>query len=292
MPVNRDLTYVYDGSLEGMLCCIFEAFVLRERPVAIEAEDTLAPTLYEQRQIGTDPARAARVVRGLGQKVSRQAAGVVQCLYLSCRPGRELLALDFTRAAFRCGPQVTRHLGDAAVAQAVLTARQVFGEAHQYKGLLRFSDLGGALAAEIAPKNQVLPLLAAHFSARLRNERFLIYDRTHRQALIWQRGSLQLVQAESYTPPPPTVEEQQARQLWRQFYRTIAIEARVNPALRRSNMPKWYWALLTELQEEAGAAGPVLPAAPTGDGDPAGAAAPAGAKAPQSAAAQTEARPL
>ena len=34
----------------------------------------------------------------------------------------------------------------------------------------------------------MLPLFAAHFCGRYRNEEFLIYDRTHKEALIWQNG--------------------------------------------------------------------------------------------------------
>ena len=273
MPCQRDVIYVYDGGLEGMLCCIFEAFEKKERPAAIRPQQELQPSLFETRWVETDTARARRVVRGLEQKVSPRAAWVAQGLFLTAHPEKELLALDFTRLAFQRGPQVTAMMGHPVVSDAVLTVRRAFGEAHQYKGLLRFSDVGGVLAAEIEPKNNVLPMIAPHFCARFRNESFLLYDRVHHAALIWQEHRAQMIQVEALALPPPTADELRTRRLWRRFYKTIAIEARTNPRCQMSNMPKRYWNLLTEMQDEeddraalaaAGAAGALRPRAEYG----------------------------
>ncbi len=250
MFCQRDLSYLYDGSIEGMLCCIFEAFARKERPRVICPEDRFEPNLFDWRSIGTSSAFAARVTAGLERKVSPRAAWIVQTLYLTAHPEKELLALDFTRQAFRFGRGVTDLMGGPIVSQAWKAVRQAYSEAHQYKGLTRFSDFDGVLVAESAPKNQVLPLIAAHFRVRLRNEQFLIYDRTHRQALIWQQGELGLMEVDALTPPPLTAQEEQTRALWRRFYKTIAIAPRENPRCQQTNMPKRYWKLLTEMQEE------------------------------------------
>lgn len=250
MFCQRDLNYLYDGSMEGMLSCIFEAFSRKERPRVISAEDRFEPNLFDSRSIRTTPMHAARVCAGLENKVSRRAAWVVQSLYLTAYPEKELLALDFTRQAFRFGRAVTDMMGDPIVAPAMRAVRQALSEAHQYKGLIRFSDFGGPLVAEIEPKNQVLPLIASHFCGRLRNEEFLIYDRTHRQALVWEKGRMRLLEIESLTLPPVTSQEVQIRALWRRFYKTIAITPRENPRCRQSNMPKRYWNLLTEMQQD------------------------------------------
>ena len=37
---------------------------------------------------------------------------------------------------------------------------------------------------------------------------------------------------------------------WKRFYRTIAVESRYNPELRRQFMPKRLWKNITELQED------------------------------------------
>ncbi len=32
-----DCAYEYDGSLEGLLCCVFDSYTRKERPVSISA---------------------------------------------------------------------------------------------------------------------------------------------------------------------------------------------------------------------------------------------------------------
>ena len=49
----------------------------------------------------------------------------------------------------------------------------------------------------------------------------------------------------------PSAAEAQYRRLWKRFYDTIEIEARRNPKLRMSKMPKRYWDTMTEFQDEA-----------------------------------------
>ena len=43
--------------------------------------------------------------------------------------------------------------------------------------------------------------------------------------------------------------EERYRALWKQFYRTIAIESRENPRCRMTHMPKRYWENMTEMRE-------------------------------------------
>ena len=40
--------------------------------------------------------------------------------------------------------------------------------------------------------------------------------------------------------------------LWKVFYRTIAVEGRRNPKLRQNLCPKRFWPLMTELEGELG----------------------------------------
>ena len=50
--------------------------------------------------------------------------------------------------------------------------------------------------------------------------------------------------------PPPDPEEARFQALWRSFYDALAIPARANPTLRRSNCSKRYWACMTELRDQ------------------------------------------
>ena len=106
------------------------------------------------------------------------------------------------------------------------------------------------LVGEIAPKNRVLPLLRPHFCARYPEESFVLYDRTHREALFYRPRRWAIVPLEAFRAAAPGREERDFRRLWRRFYDTIAIEGRENPRCRMTQMPKRFWGTMTEFQNE------------------------------------------
>lgn len=242
-----DLVYQYDGSFEGFLTCVFESISSRENPLQI-AVDPPQSLLYRQRLIETDPEKAFRVYRSIGQKISPAAEEAVRHCFLSCLADKETALLEFLRLGYKAGGRVTDMLQDKWVHTVLQAAGGTAREAHLLKGFIRFSARGGTLAAVIGPKNFVLPLLAPHFAARLPEERFFIYDETHGAGLLYQPHTAKIFPVEDFRLPPPDAEEACFRNLWRRFYDTIAVEGRENPRCRMNMMPKRYWRYMTEFQ--------------------------------------------
>ena len=141
---------------------------------------------------------------------------------------------------------------DLLLMRSLLKAvRQLSGEVEQFRGFTRFSDFDGVLGAEIEPKNRVLPVLRRHFCERYHNETFFLYDRTHREALLYSGGVSRIVPLNHFEMAQPDEVEAGYRRLWRRFYDTVAIEARKNEKLRMTHMPKRYWGMMTEFQDES-----------------------------------------
>lgn len=244
-----DLIYLYDGSMEGFLCCVYESVYSHTIPVDILPEDTAQPTLFRQQYIETDLEKAARVWASIPKRISSEAAQLVWCVFLSCMPGKELAILRFLLLGYRQGRQVT-YLVSHKIVQPLLAARQsLLNEAHLLKEFVRFSDYDGMLAATITPKNFVLPFMAEHFCSRFKIENFLIFDRTHHAAIVHENQHARLISLDDLELPPVTAEEQRFRILWKRFYNTIAIEARTNPRCRMTHCPKRYWANMLEMEE-------------------------------------------
>lgn len=250
MLIPQDVIYLYDGSYDGVLCCVFEAFRAHERPREIWPEDTAQPSLCQTKQIWTDTEKANRVAAVLRPKISARAEETVASLYWCAVPQKELLMLDFIALGLKEGRRVTTMLGDPVIAAVADAVKHLYKEAHNYKGFVRFSVHDNALAAVIEPKNYVLPLLRNHFCARYRNETFLIYDKTHGAALVYHQGKSEVLPVEKLELPAPDAAEQEVRALYRQFFRTIAIEARENPRCQMNHVPKRYWSQMLELQED------------------------------------------
>lgn len=254
MSDRTDVVYQYDGSFSGLLCCVFRAVYRRETPMAIFPEERAQESLLETVIVESREDQARRVHRSIPEKLGPGALRAVEWCFLSDLTERELAILEFLRLGYRVGPKIMKMLAEPCVHRVLTAARGVGNEAHLLKGFTRFSQCGGALVAEIQPKNDVLPILARHFRTRMPGESFLIYDRTHRVALLCSGGCCRVLPLERLEAPGAGAEERLYRQLWTRFYDTVAIKERYNPRCHMTQMPKRYWAMMTEFQPENQAA--------------------------------------
>ena len=228
---------------------MFDSYVNKELPAEFQDEAHLAQSLFPARWVGTDRRHAKRILDSLW-KIDPWAKELVVKGFLTCAPDREMILYRFIRALYDVGKPLLRQLSDEAVFPLLKITRHLDGEVHLLRGFVRFSDFDGMLASEIRPKNRVLPLLRRHFCDRFYNEVFLIYDRTHKEALIHRPGQWAIIPLEDFKMARPSAAEAQYRKLWKRFYDTIEIKERHNPDLRRTHMPKRYWDTMTEFQDE------------------------------------------
>ena len=247
MHQRSDLIYAYDGSLSGFLCCVFEAFLAKERPVAILSDDRLQPTLFSVKWIATDPEKSGRVMRAIEKKLDGNAMYLIQNGIYSCREDIEMLMLDFLIFAFKHGRGAAGALGESTVNElqkAVLAQKR---EAHSFIEFIRFSEYNGGLVAVIEPKNKVLATIAPHFCDRFPNELFLIYDKTHQSVLIHKGGRCVITDGiEDFVEPDSGAEDRFYRDLWGVYFDAIAIEERTNPECQRTHLPMRYRKHMTE----------------------------------------------
>lgn len=244
-----EMVYYYDGSFNGFLCCVFDSYANKEVLTAIYCDEDAMPTLFASRSVRTERAHADRVLRKI-IKLSPYAAELLQKGFLTCLPEKELCLYRMVVKLLKDGPAFLRNFSDETLYPVLSAVRHLDGEAHLLKGFVRFSELGGILGSEIEPKNRVLPILRNHFCARYQNEKFFIYDRTHKEALFYAAGRAVIRPLEDFQMAPPDETEAHYRLLWKRFYDTIAIKERYNPKCRMTNMPKRYWSTMTEFQEE------------------------------------------
>jgi probable DNA metabolism protein len=249
MAEPTDIVYLYDGSLPGLYCCVHESVYSRQLPCGIWPENEVQPSLYAQKLIETNQVKAARVRESIPKKLSPRALELVETVFLSCLAEKEIKTLRFLLLGYQRGRDAVEMLGHPDVAPMMEAEKHLGGEAHLLKGFVRFSDYGGVLAAAISPKNFILPFLAGHFVNRYPEERFIIYDKTNKAALIYEDGQHRIVPLEGIQFPEADETEQRYRAMWKRFYNTIAIEARYNPKCRMTHMPKRYWENMLEVAD-------------------------------------------
>ncbi|MDR1131793.1 MAG: TIGR03915 family putative DNA repair protein [Oscillospiraceae bacterium] len=249
LAVPADVIYTYDGSFDGFLCCVFESVYTRELPFGILCGEAAPPALMAVRFIAADREKAERVRASIPLKISGRALELVTTVFCSCLAEKELRLLEFLLRAYREGGTLCAKLGDAAVAPLLNAEKRLLGEAHLLKGFVRFSDVGGALTAVITPKNYVLPFIARHFVLRYHQEQFMIFDKTHKAALVYRNGRAELLRIDHVAFPEISENEVRYQALWKRFYNTIAIEGRENPRCRMTHMPKRYWENMLEVSD-------------------------------------------
>lgn len=154
------------------------------------------------------------------------------------------------------GAKVLNYLGNPYVNRVFQLARSSGNEAHHLLGFLRFSELeNGTLFSRIHPKNNVLSILADHFTDRLPMENFIIYDENRKTAALHKKGSGYLLaevpDADEDFMNRFSDKELEYRSLWLEFFHSIAIEARKNPKLQSQNIPKRFWPDTVELRNMA-----------------------------------------
>ena len=245
----RAVEYLYDGSLAGLYCCVYESVYEHEIPSGIHVEGESEPSFFIQRAIKTDPERAKRVRSSVRGKICVRALELIEGVFLSCLAEKELAILNFLLLGYREGAKTVSMMGHPVVSKLLKAERHMGGEVHLLKGFVRFSDYGGILASEITPKNYVLPFLAPHFAARYPEENFMIYDKTHKAALFCEKGRQRILPLEKVEFSEADETEKTYRAMWKQFYNTIAIAERENPRLRMSHMPKRYWENMLEVKD-------------------------------------------
>lgn len=245
----KDIVYIYDGSYNGFLCCVHESVYRRELPLEIWREAEAPLTLLETRFIRTENCKADRVARSMPQHISDRAQELVNTVFLSCLAQKELKILTFLLRGFNEGGRIIYSLGDKDVAPLLDAEKHVLSEAHLLTGFVRFADVGGALVSTITPKNYILPFIAKHFLLRYKTENFMIFDKTNKAALTYQNGTAEIISVDSIEFPEVTEAETRYQMLWKRFYDTVAIEARINPRCRMTHMPKRYWENMLEVRD-------------------------------------------
>lgn len=242
----ENVIFQYDGSFDGFLCCIYESYVYKEFPIAFYCDEEYDPiSFYSVRSVITQHGHAQRVLHGLRRR-SPEAVNILYRAFLTCMDAKEKHLYAFVRELFQNGPLFMQNQANEIYHPLVKAIRHLNGELEKLRGFIRFSNYNGVLGSEICPKNRVLPLLRHHFCERYANEAFFIYDRTHRELLMYAKGRSRITSVDTLQLTLPGEEEIYYRTLWKRFYETISIQERFNPRGQNTKMPKRYRTTMTE----------------------------------------------
>ena len=252
------LDYTYDGTFEGLLTVLFSIYESKSPPNSIQPEGTAQVGLFAQpAHRETDEARAARVWDGLLRTMDPEARARLYHVFLSEDADRELLIFRYVDLALRAAQDIAENYANADVRRVQRLAQMMFREKHRMEAFVRFEKTQDELFhATIEPDMDVLPLIAAHFTKRYADQRWLIYDRRRHYGLYYDLTRTDVVRfenaagAKSSTVSATVLDEREPlfRLLWQTYFDHVNIPERKNLKLHRRHMPLRYWKYLSEKQ--------------------------------------------
>jgi len=240
--------FVYDGGFQGMLTTIQLLREAREEPDDIRAEGRALQEslLAETAFVRTDAERAESLFGDICERISPRALRNVFNAFLSEMDGVEYHIYHYLKLGWELGADVDARLGNEHVHAVHRMSRCTGRESHRMRGFLRFRQLeGGLYYAPMQAECDVLCLVAQYFVARMGDQDWMIHDLSREQAAICVNGRLTLCELAGFDPRLSS-EEELCQELWRMYYKTIAVAERRNPRLQKSCMPMKYWHILVE----------------------------------------------
>ena len=255
------IIYSFDGTMDGLLTAVFEAFSLHEEPEQLLKEGDALPLFCDYNyQVTTDEEKARRVWTGLEKRLSREAMKLISVSWLSELQELNTPLFLYICKVFRQG-DISRNFADTDVLTVTNIARRVLHEQLRMKQFIRFQKAkDGTYLAVVSPDHNVLPLITEHFSDRFNDQPWLIYDARRHYGFHYDGQQVIRITFEDEGAVPFDLtngklqtdvlssDDQLLQDLWRTYFKAICIKERMNPRKQLKDMPRRYWKYMTEKQ--------------------------------------------
>lgn len=254
--------YMCEDSIDGIFTAIYDAWSSRygHENIRIQVKtadkDSFNMELFsEYIEVPVDEEKPVKVARSIREKISEEAFEMIYYAALSDEAGKGDIIYRFLILGFSLGPKVVDYLSHDAVINIFNLRRNVGNETHHFLGFVRFMESkNNVLLAKINPRNDILRLIAPHFSDRLNSENFVIYDEKRKTAVVHRSGFPWIyVLADDFNLDrfeELSDHEEEFQLLWKAFFNSIAIEERKNFNLQRNNLPLRFRSNMLEFSSE------------------------------------------
>jgi len=261
--------YTFDGTMDGLLTAVFDAFALKELPERLRVgerssgmellKDGDALPLFCDRiyKVCSDEEKARRVWAGLEKRLTREAMKLISVSWLSELRELNTPLFQYICKVFRQG-DISKNFADPDVLAVTNIARRVMHEQLRMKQFIRFQKAkDGTYLAVVSPDHNVLPIVIDHFQDRFNDQPWLIYDARRHYGYYYQTLPVRVTFENEAAVPFDlsngkldadvlSSDDQLLQDLWRTYFKAICIRERMNPRKQLKDMPRRYWKYMTE----------------------------------------------
>lgn len=234
------MDYLYDGTFEGLMTCIFYHYKNEEAAGIYNVSSYQQSIINRCETIATDIEKARIVSDAINKKISSEAYIDVYYCYLSNYEYKENTILDFLIFAFKYGRNTMNFYSQEKVLPINEVSLKVSREVHKFLGLLRFSDIDGILYSKFSPDNDIIILLIDHFADRYKFEKLIIYDEKRNKAAVYGDNAWEIKENINIEEFEYSKNEKMIHSLWKQYFTDLAIKERTNINLQFQFVPARY----------------------------------------------------
>lgn len=243
--------YLYNTDFISLLNLIKYLFTNKLIPNNIK-DISYQANLFEE-TLNLEISQDEKVIKEIISATSSNIFNTIYKIFLSNEKNKELIIFYFLIHSLKHKNKIFYMRNIRSVQEALRISKYVGHEAHKMTGFLRFKELKGkVLYAEMAPENNVIFFISKHFKARLRNELWIIDDTKRNLMSIYNGKDFTIVSSKDFALLEKELSEteEDIEELWKNFYKTIAIKERTNSRCRMNFMPKKYWEYIIEMSDE------------------------------------------
>jgi probable DNA metabolism protein len=254
LPRQTKRVFTTDGTFEGLMTAIFEAYTVDWSPLSIESASPRQLNLFEKRlRILTDNRKSDRVWKALKLHLGSNRRRKIFEAFLSGTPDVGTLIYRYVRNFVPENGQQYSKVDLTTQIQIASLSQKVRREAHRMKGFVRFKQTSDQqFTAIIAPQYDVLPLVRRHFEARFADQSWMIFDTQRSYGLCSDGIKTCIVSSDSKEfetiAAGDISKEQLCKKLWRRYHAASTIPQRYNPQLHLRQLPRRFWKYLPEKQ--------------------------------------------
>ena len=252
------IVFRYDGTFEGLLCSIFEAFCLKIFPDRLIREGEPEPMFTKNlHNIITCTENSDRVWTGLNKKIPKENCNMLMHVWLSEEHESDELIFRYIRKTFSVPEFSVTNFGDPDILLAKQIAQKVARERLYIVQFVRFRKAAdNTFFATVSPRHNALPLAIDYFTDRFADQKWIIYDIKRKYGYYYNlktASEMTLSNDDNFVigkldESLMAEDEKLFQKLWKNYFKALTIKERINLKLQRQHMPKRFWKYLTEKQ--------------------------------------------
>ena len=243
------IAYRFDGSFDGLLCCIFRAFTEKEEPFAIfhgEFQPSFDTVVFD---VSTDGKIAKRVAAGIVKNCSISLLSTFSYAMRSGDGQRDTVVFNAIKKCLSAKKDLTANYADYDMLAFSDLVGRIGQEAHRFKGFLRFEECsGGGYYAHFEPDNDICDLLAPHFKKRFSSQKFIIHDVRRNKLVFYDGKDDHTIFGDGALTVCLSDGEKDFQSLWKTYFNSINIKERKNTRQQDNYLPRRYRKNMTEFR--------------------------------------------